>query len=356
MKVAIIGAGLSGLSCAHELEQYGIQPVIYERSGYIGEQHPHVAAILEIIHRPIKDCVDFFREKLYLDIKPLDTVNTIIHYSPNKVTAIKGNFGYFFKRDKSKEDLKNQLYSQLRNPEVHFNRVGDYESLAREYDYVVIANGSVDYTRELGCYKEWLNTYVKGAVVEGDFDPNALLVWLNKDYCKNGYAYLCPFSSKRAAIALVVTEVSEHEVGLFWEKFLYTENIKYSIQEEFTLNHNSGHVYPHKLGNIYFAGNAGGVIDPFLGFGQMSALISGVAAARSIVKGKDYEKLINRVVKSNIKLHEFRKVFDMSGNNAYDFLFSSISVPGIKHLIYYTSFNVIKHGSKIMKLVPKKNR
>ena len=31
MKVAIIG-GLSGLSCAHQLEKHGIQPVIFERT------------------------------------------------------------------------------------------------------------------------------------------------------------------------------------------------------------------------------------------------------------------------------------------------------------------------------------
>lgn len=356
MEVAIIGAGLAGLACAHELESSGIRPVIYERNGFIGEQHTHVAAILEIIHRPIKDCINFYKEKLDLDIKPLNTVNTIVHYSPNKMTTIKGDFGYFFVRDKSKEDLKNQLFSQLHNTEVRFNEIGDYEKLSKAYDYVVIANGTPNYTRELGCWKEWLNTYVRGGLIEGDFDLNTLIVWINKDYCKNGYAYLCPLSRKRAAMALVVTEISEHEVDLFWEKFLYTENIKYTILEEFKLNHNSGHVYPHKIGNIYFAGNAGGVIDPFLGFGQMSALITGVAAARSIATGKDYEKLIATVVKNNIRMHEFRKMFDMANNNFYDLLFSSISVPGLKHLIYHTGFNVVKYGSMVMKLVPKKEK
>ncbi|HBV95865.1 MAG TPA: hypothetical protein DEF36_02280 [Desulfotomaculum sp.] len=31
-RVAIIGAGAAGLSCAHELERLGCQPVIYEIS------------------------------------------------------------------------------------------------------------------------------------------------------------------------------------------------------------------------------------------------------------------------------------------------------------------------------------
>jgi len=33
MKVAIVGAGLSGLSCAIELERHKIKPVIFEKNG-----------------------------------------------------------------------------------------------------------------------------------------------------------------------------------------------------------------------------------------------------------------------------------------------------------------------------------
>ncbi len=37
LKVAIIGAGTSGLSCAIELERHGIYPEIFERNSFIGE-------------------------------------------------------------------------------------------------------------------------------------------------------------------------------------------------------------------------------------------------------------------------------------------------------------------------------
>jgi len=356
LKVAIIGAGISGLSCAHELERLGISPVVYEKNSFIGEVHPHVSAILEIIHRPIKDSIEYFKKELYLDIKPINTVNTIIHYSPNKIREIKGNFGYFFNRSREPQDLKNQLYSQLKSTRVIFNEYADYQKLLEKYDKVVIANGSNDYTQELGCWTEWVNTYVRGAIVLGDFDPNTLIVWIDKSYCKSGYAYLTPFDRNRASIALIVTDVSEREIDYYWEQFLYTEKIKYTIVEEYKLNHKSGYVYPHHVGNIYLIGDSGGVMEPFLGFGQMSSIISGVMAARAIAEGKDYEKLLQPLVRNNLNFHEFRKAYDLIGNKGYDILMTLIGLPGIKHLLYYSSFNAFKYGSYLMRLIPKNKK
>ena len=151
MDVAIIGAGLAGLSCAHELEKYGISPVIYERRNFIGEEFNHVGAALQIVHRPIKDAVNYFKNEFGIEIKPLNTVNSVVHRSINKTTTIKGNLGYFIERSKSQNDMKVQLHSQLKNTRILFNEAADYETLSKQYDYVVVANGHVDYTIELGC-------------------------------------------------------------------------------------------------------------------------------------------------------------------------------------------------------------
>jgi digeranylgeranylglycerophospholipid reductase len=82
MKAAIIGAGLAGLYCVHELERLGISPVIYEKNSFIGESINHVAAVLNILHRPIPDIVRYISKNHHLNIQPLTTVNVLEHHTP----------------------------------------------------------------------------------------------------------------------------------------------------------------------------------------------------------------------------------------------------------------------------------
>ncbi len=356
MKVAIIGAGLAGLSCAHELEKHGIMPAVYERNGFIGEQWEHVGLVLEIFHRPIKDIIKYFENEFEIKLTPLSSINTLIHYSPSKTTTIKGDFGYSFYRGKKNYSLKNQLRSQLKKTNIIFNTNTDYKILSKKYDYVVIANGTTAFTEELGCWQTWITAEARGAIVTGYFEPTKVQLWVNKDYCRNGYAYLIPFSNNRASLLLVVNDIVKEQMEEFWQLFLDTENLKYPIIEEFQVSHKkSGYVYPHRVGNIIFTGNAGGAIDPFLNFGQVDSVIQGCLAGKAIAQGKDYEKLLKNMTKKHVKIHEIRKAFNALDNAGYDKLVTAIGIPGIKHVLYYSSLNVINTGALILGKVNKKS-
>lgn len=359
MKVAIVGGGFSGLACAHELERLGIRPDIYEKRGFIGEPYNHVTAVLEVSHRPIKDSLKYFREEFHIQLEPLNMLRSLAHFSPNVKTVVKGNnLGYLLENTSSSTSIKQQLLRQLKSSCIRLNEEADPMKLKKDYDYVVIATGTYSFPHELGIWQEWLHSYVRGAVVHGDFDPQQLKMWLNKDYCKNGYAYLTPFSKNKAALILVTTDVNEKEIDNYWDLFLNYENIRYSITEEFKLEHRAGFVYPLIVENLIMVGNASGGLDPFLGFGHLNSMVSGVSAARTIAKGIDYEKQIKTLIDRNKDMRQFRKAFNSMTNKGYDKLLMSLKMPGFRGLFYNfpLNVNVVKIGGIAGRLFFNKNK
>lgn len=350
MEVAIIGAGLAGLACAIVLEKNGIIPVVYEKTDFIGDREAHVGAALKLMDRPVRDIPKFLKEKFDIYVIPLNTVTKLTHIAPGVNTSIEGDFGLLFRRDKEKDSIKGQLYSQLSKTKVQFNMEVDYKIISQEYDYVVLADGKANAAEELGCWTDWVRGIVKGAVVKGSFDPQELIMWLNKRYCKEGYAYFTAFNDSKGSICLYVPDTSLEEIDYFWDLFLEDVHFNYEILETFKVKHGSGHVYPHKIDNILLAGNVGGAIDPFLGFGVVKSVTMGALAAKSIIEGSDYEKLVKKIYKQNLRLYEMRKNFDMASNDNYDTIVKLIGFPGVKPIMYDLPVNVLKLGNVGLKL------
>lgn len=356
MKVAIIGAGISGLACAHELERNGIYPDIFEQHPRAGELFSHVAGALQLMNRPIPNQLDWLKKDYHLSIHPLNTWKKITMNSPNVKRVVKsGNFGYFFERGQGERSLETQLVTKVKS-RINFNCQADYAELAKEYDYVVVATGHRQVAATLGIYKNVFIALVRGATLTGDFNPEELIMWVDNDYALGAYAYLTAFSPTRASLVLIHAHTTPQEMEHHWVTFLKKEKLNYQIEENFLLEHVSGTVYPHQVKNVILIGAAGGFMEAFLGFGTVSALRSGVLAGRAIATKRSFPKITAELDKEMRRSVRIREILNTMHNNDYDHLIATATFPILRHINYHSNIPVLRIAGDVLELIRNSTR
>lgn len=109
MKVAIVGAGLSGMACAHELRKHDIIPTIYEAKDYIGEALHLPVVVLNVFNSPVHDSVATLNKKYGFKFIPQYIIREINMIGPSKECVVKGNLGYIFRRGRGPNTITQQL-------------------------------------------------------------------------------------------------------------------------------------------------------------------------------------------------------------------------------------------------------
>ncbi len=353
MKVAIIGSGISGMACAYALEQKGIMPTIFEQRHTVGEPYHHVGVLLQLIYRPVKEPLTHFRKKFNIHLAPLAPLTSIEMNGSGTTKTVTGNLGWFMKRGQDPGTVENQLFSHIKS-RVIFNTYINLDDIKDDYDYVVVATGNNhSIPTQLGVASPILQTWVRGQVVLGEFDPNKLIMWTNTNYMKNGYAYLSPFSRDRASLILIVPNTTREELEYYWNLFVDMEKLNYPAVEQFEEDHTANYVYPKQVGNVIMIGTSGGFLDPFLGFGQFSAVASANLAAEAIATNQPFEKLtkeLSGIMKNSIAI---RERVDRLDNGDYNTLINLLGNPVLAPLIYRTNINFLGFTSKSLTLLNK---
>lgn len=348
MKVAIIGAGLSGLACALELKRNGILPSIFEARSKVGDALCKNCISLRMLSRPLIDYFHYFEKKYKLDLKPLYPINKMILHSPRKTVNIAGKLGFSVKRGTDAFSIENQIAAKT-GLDILFDRYMEISELINDFDKIVVATGNNVIPEKLGAWSDTFVAMTRYALVLGEFDTGTVKVWFNTKYSKNAFCYMVPTSPKEASIVLIMNNITKDEVDFYWNEFLEIERINNPIIEMKDGEHKCGKVHPYNMGKVYFTGNAAGFTDDFVGFGAFNAIESGILAARAIVENLDYNKLVLPISKNVAAIHEYRKVVNLFDNSDYNRLISFLKFPLIKYFIYNNPLLRISHGSHIVR-------
>jgi flavin-dependent dehydrogenase len=327
IKVAIMGSGMSGLSCAITLEQNGIPATIFEKRRMPGDRFVNGEALFHILSRPINKCLDYLVEKYNIRLEPISVINQLTIHSENRKAVINGDIGYINIRGRHKDSFENQLASQFKS-QIIYNSQYTLEQLKKEFTHIVLATGDAAYAEKLGNFRKDLTVTLKGATVEGNFKIDNPHAWFNYKLAPQGYAYLIPFSDREANIVIGYPDYPENKQKNpqeLWEKFYeqvcedISQNVK--ITDNFEVSdYIIGMCNKAKINNIYYVGNNFGCNMPALGFGQFESVLTGVYAAYDILGKGEYEILSKGLRKSYENSLVIRRAMEGLDNHKLDIL------------------------------------
>ncbi|MDF2927322.1 MAG: FAD-dependent dehydrogenase [Paenibacillaceae bacterium] len=355
MKVAIMGAGLSGLACAISLEKYGITPHIYESRSMVGDRFVNGELFMALIAKPIQDCVSHLADEFGIFLHPVNMTRSITIYGPNEKAVIEGRIGHANIRGRDKGSLESHLSKQVKAP-IAFNSQATYEDLLQEHTHVVLATGDSYYAQKLSNYDAALSVSMKGELVEGKFDPYSVITWIDNDLAPKGYSYFIPLDESRASMVIAYPDFPDDphvDIHQLYDKFrqraIRDLGQPLPAYDQFEINHYTmGSCRNARIGNTFFVGNNFGCVMPFLGFGQFCSLLTGAYAAYDLCGKGDYEKLTKPIRESFKNSLVLRKGMEELDNKGIDSVVKLLATPAGTKLFNSGQTDMLKIASHLL--------
>lgn len=356
MEIAIMGAGLSGLACAITLEKNGITPTIFEKRRTVGDRFVNGEVLMSIFIKQDQDCITTLSEKYGIYLKPTSNIQRIELLSKHEKATIDGKIGFTNIRGRHEKSFETQLEQQTKST-IYYNSEKTYEQLLSEYTHVIMATGDGDDAKKTRNFREDLTVSIKGAIVEGTFDPYSVTAWIDYDLAPFGYCFLIPFSEKEANISLAIPDIPENQQTNrddLWE--LFYQRARSDLKQELHItDHFEVTGYPigicksERIGNTFYVGNCFGSMMPFMGFGQYVAILSGVYAAYDLCGLGNYEELMKPLRQSYEDSLILRRTMEKLSNDGLDLIIKSLQGYWGEKLFHTKTINPLKVASYLLR-------
>ncbi len=359
MKIAIMGAGLSGLACALTLEKHGIEPTIFEKRSKVGDRFVNGEVLLSMFVHPVHDCIASLSDQYGLFLQPTAPVQKLTIHSQRETAVIEGALGFHNIRGRHEESFEAQLERQVHS-KISYDSDMTYEDLVKQYTHVVLATGDSDYAKRNRNFREDLTVSISGATVEGRFDRYEAQTWLDYAIAPHGYGYLIPFSETEANVVVALPDQPgmaiscEEELRRIWDA-IYKKVQGYLGQELPVTDRFQIRGYPMgicqsaRVGNTFYVGNNFGSMMPFLGFGQYNALLTGVYAAYDLCGLGSYEQLSEPLRKSYEHSLVLRRAMESVSDEGLDRIVHLLSGRLGNKLLLANALNPMKLASYLLR-------
>jgi len=334
--VAVIGAGLAGLSAAYKLSDYTRDILLLERNGSVGNK-----VCGGLICKSVFDNIGihFLRERILID--------SCVAYFPNLKPVEFGFYPSLYSINRSLLDMRLYQSVKMKGLDIRFNRhiigweiranyIHILDSVGNEYKtkFLIDASGVSSLTEKIYGWQ----TKKIGICIQATFPidslpswfENLFVVYFNSKFLPYGYGWLIPKKDEIYIGLGIHSDYMTNSIKNYYEKF------KKILEEKFSINLSSPKqistgLVPLTISNltctekVLIVGDAAGFVDPFWGGGCRYAVKSGFIAAE-IIKNKlgrngndrnisllDYERLW-RTDFSNI-LEKSRNISRFYGND-----------------------------------------
>ncbi|HML05785.1 MAG TPA: NAD(P)-binding protein [Methanobacterium sp.] len=304
--IKISGAGPSGLSAAINLAKAGYEVDVYERNKDVGGRFYGDLQGLENWSKK-EDILDEFKKMnldLNFDCHPFYKITATNSVKFNEVNVSNKPLYYLVKRGNISGSLDLMLKEQAQDAGVNFH----FEQTTSDAD--IVATGPIS---------ENTVGVVKGITFKTDLEDTATILF-NDEAAFKGYSYLLVTKGHGCMSTVLLDKLNLANSCFERTKEIFSNLYKFNIENPqkcggvgcFTLNKRL------KEANSLFVGESAGLQDLFLGFGLRYAINSGFFAARSIIDGKDYEKMIKSNFEDKLKAGLVnRYLWEKAGRNNY---------------------------------------